>query len=65
VGVPDEVSMYMASMEENEATADPADFSDMEEMERGRAGGSAEVKAFYMDGLVKRLLDYVYAYSKS
>ena len=64
VGVPDEVSVYMSSMEESAATADPADFSNMEEVTRGRAGGSAEVKAYYMDGLVKRLLDYVNVYSK-
>lgn len=64
-GVPEEVSVYMATMEESEYTADPTDFSHMEEMTQGPAGGGAESKAFYMDGLVKRLLDYMYAYAKT
>jgi HEPN domain-containing protein len=60
-GVPEEVSVYIASMDENEATADPAEISELVESTADR---SAESKAFYMEGLVKRLLDYMYAYAK-
>jgi HEPN domain-containing protein len=59
--VPDEVSVYIASMEENSAIEDPADISELVETS---SENSAEVKAYYMEGLVKRLLDSMQAYSK-
>jgi HEPN domain-containing protein len=59
--VPEEVSVYIAAMEENESTADPADIYELVEDTSER---SAEAKAFYMEGLVKRLLDYMQAYAK-
>lgn len=64
-GVPTEVSMYMASIEESSAMEDPADFLGIDDEIAGSpTGKNAETEAFYMEGLVKRLLDYVYAYAK-
>lgn len=63
-GVPEEVSAYITSMQEESAESmEPVDFVDFDRetsMERG-----AERQAFYMDGLAKRLLDYVTAYVKA
>ena len=61
-GVPDEISVYINSMQEADAMAKPADFVDLEEYnDEAMARANAERQAWYMDGLAKRLLDYVYA----
>lgn len=63
-GVPTEISVYMTSMEQERTMAEgPADFYDVDEMAQGQRR-STEVEAFYMEGLVKRLLDHMYAYTK-
>ncbi|MDE1870947.1 MAG: HEPN domain-containing protein [Candidatus Micrarchaeota archaeon] len=59
-GVPEEVSVYIASMEERDATEDPSDLNGIE----GKEGFGSEENAFFMDGLAQRLLDYVYAYRR-
>ncbi|MGI0100868.1 MAG: HEPN domain-containing protein [Candidatus Micrarchaeaceae archaeon] len=67
-GVPDEISMYIYSMQESAYAEDPVpeDFTGLNQYEEERAGGeSLEVKAFFLDGLSKRLLDYVLAYAKN
>lgn len=60
-GVPAEISVYITSVQENAESMEPAEFIDM----TGEANEkSAEREAFYMDGLARRLLDYVSAYVK-
>lgn len=62
-GMPEEVSMYIKSMQESEEiNMGPADFVDLAHPEDIDAGAAR--RAFYMDGLAKRLLDYVSAYTK-
>ncbi len=63
-GVPDEISVYIKSVQETAEMNDPVDFVDLEQSEPKTSGG-AERQAFYMDGLAKRLLDYVSAYAKN
>lgn len=61
IGVPDEVSMYIACVEQKDTTADPAEITELTE---STYVNGAEAKAYYMDGLVKRLLDYINSYAK-
>jgi HEPN domain-containing protein len=62
-GVPDEVAVYITSLEENEAVGmNVNDLVDLQDT--GTERGGAERRAFYMDGLAKRLLDYVSTYTK-
>lgn len=58
-GVPEEVSVYIASMEEREVTDDPSDFNEIDYEE-----SNSEDRAFFMDGLARRLLDCLNAYKR-
>ncbi len=61
--LPEEVYVYLSSMDEEGAAAD----ADMEAYSMpGMVGGASRVdagRATYLDGLAKRLLDYITAYS--
>ena len=59
-GMPDEISMYIKTLQEKETT-EPAEFMDIEQ---SGPEESVEMKAFYLEGLAKRLLDYVIAYNR-
>jgi HEPN domain-containing protein len=59
-GVPDEISVYISSIKETDI-AGPAELQDINGNEDENIGVSAERQAFYLDGLTKRLLDYVNA----
>ena len=63
-GVPDEISVYINSIRETDIGAGPAELINLNEYGEENAGKSVEREAFYLDGLTKRLLDYVYARSK-
>ena len=58
-GMPEEVSVYITTLQEREQT-EPAEFMDLDQT----GSESAEMRAFYLDGLAKRLLDYVVAYNR-
>lgn len=64
-GVPEEVSMYIKSMEEHEP-AQPmvSEFIELGPYEENSLEENTERQAFFLDGLVTRLLDYVLAYSR-
>ena len=62
-GVPAEISAYINSMRETEINEEPADLMGFGEDEEENVARSAERQAFYLDGLTKRLLDYVQARS--
>jgi HEPN domain-containing protein len=59
-GVPEEISMYINSVQENKDMERPADFVDLDEATH--ISKNSETEAFYMDGLANRILDYVTAY---
>lgn len=61
-GVPDEISAYINSLRENEPVSGMDE--SIVDLEYNNIGEGAERQAFYMDGLAKRLLDYVNAYVK-
>lgn len=58
-GVPSEISAYINSIRETEINEEPADLMGFGEDEDENVSRSAERQAFYLDGLAKRLLDYV------
>ena len=62
-GMPDEVSVYITSLKEGTTESEPAEFTDFE-YGNVETRKSAETEAFYLDGLTRRLLDYVIAYVK-
>ena len=61
-GVPDEVAVYIASLDENEAVG--MGMNGHVDLQYTDTGNGAERQAFYMEGLTKRLLDYVSTYTK-
>lgn len=61
-GVPDEVAVYINTLDENGAGMNVNGFADLQDAGAETAG--AERRAFYMDGLAQRLLDYVSASTK-
>ncbi|HIH50612.1 MAG: HEPN domain-containing protein [Candidatus Micrarchaeaceae archaeon] len=61
-GVPDEVAVYIASLDENEAVG--MGMNGLVDLQYTDTGNGAERQAFYMEGLTKRLLDYVSTYTK-
>jgi HEPN domain-containing protein len=62
-GVPEEVSAYINSLDENTDTAQEEEFASLYSKEL-QSEKSAQRQALYMDGLAKRLIDYVSAYAK-
>jgi len=58
-GVPAEISAHINSIKETEINAEPTELMNFGEYEEESVGKSAERQAFYLDGLTKRLLDYV------
>ena len=61
-GVPDEVAVYITSLDENGAVG--MDMNGLVDLQYTDTGNGAERQAFYMEGLTKRLLDYVSTYTK-
>lgn len=59
-GMPEEISVYINTLQDRE-NVEPAEFM---EIDQTGGKGNAEMHAFYMDGLAKRLLDYVSVYAK-
>lgn len=60
-GVPMEISTYITSVQEV-GEEEPVGFMDLEEETNIGQQQNEERKAFFMDGLAQRLLDYVTAY---
>ena len=65
-GLPDEISMYIDSVEKSDELEKPVDLTELDgyDEELTSSGAQAERQAFFLDGLTKRLLDYVNAYQK-
>jgi HEPN domain-containing protein len=62
-GVPEEISAYISAMHDDSTEhMGPVDFVDLDRETSFDRG--AERQAFYMDGLAKRMIDYVTAYAK-
>jgi len=61
-GVPEEIGVYINSVKDEEELR-PADFTDLEYYRDGIVGPGTKTQALYMEGLSKRLLDYVMAYT--
>jgi HEPN domain-containing protein len=60
-GVPEEISAYINSMQKDEVVSEPAELVDLNDYgEEAMNQANAERQAWYMDGLAKRLIDYVY-----
>jgi HEPN domain-containing protein len=59
-GMPAEISVYINTLQEQE----PSEMTEFQELEQGASNGSPEMRAFFLDGLAKRLLDYVIAYNR-
>lgn len=62
-GVPEEISIYIKSMNESQEMQPVNELIDLESYKESSSEMAEEREAFYMGGLAKRLLDYVVAYA--
>ncbi|MGD0728793.1 MAG: HEPN domain-containing protein [Candidatus Micrarchaeaceae archaeon] len=63
-GVPEEISIYINSVQENLDEQGSNEYIELEPYETSNLERSSERQAFYLDGLAQRLLDYVSIYAK-
>jgi len=62
-GVPEEISMYVTSMKDGLDQLEANQFIDIESYRENGMERGSEQHALYMDGLARRLLDYVRLYA--
>ena len=63
-GVPEEISIYINSVQENLEEMDAGKYIELDPYSTSSLERSPERRVFYLEGLAQRLLDYVTIYAK-